>query len=93
MFVWDATELNPEQSAAVKEPSSVILVACPSSGKTRTLTYKIAYELSRRKDKRRRRHHLYTHDPKRIRNFVLKEGWFSDEETFVGVPTSKAGLG
>jgi DNA helicase II / ATP-dependent DNA helicase PcrA len=52
MFVWDATELNPEQTAAVEEPSSVFLVACPGSGKTRTLTYKIAYELSRRTDKR-----------------------------------------
>ncbi|WP_369915578.1 UvrD-helicase domain-containing protein [Xanthomonas sp. NCPPB 3005] len=52
MFVWDATELNPEQAAAVEEPSSVFLVACPGSGKTRTLTYKIAYELSRRSDKR-----------------------------------------
>jgi superfamily I DNA/RNA helicase len=52
MFVWDATELNSEQAAAVEEPSSVFLVACPGSGKTRTLTYKIAYELSRRKDKR-----------------------------------------
>lgn len=28
-------------------PGSVFLVACPGSGKTRTLTYKIAYELSR----------------------------------------------
>ena len=52
MFVWGATELNPEQAAAVEEPSSVFLVACPGSGKTRTLTYKIAYELSRRTDKR-----------------------------------------
>ncbi|MGE0350481.1 UvrD-helicase domain-containing protein [Hydrogenophaga sp.] len=52
MFIWDATELNPEQAAAVEEPLSVFLVACPGSGKTRTLTYKIAYELSRRTDKR-----------------------------------------
>ncbi|WP_241134168.1 UvrD-helicase domain-containing protein [Achromobacter insuavis] len=52
MFAWDATELNPEQAAAVEEPSSVFLIACPGSGKTRTLTYKIAYELSRRTDKR-----------------------------------------
>jgi superfamily I DNA/RNA helicase len=52
MFVWDPTELNPEQAAAVEEPLSVFLVACPGSGKTRTLTYKIAYELSGRTDKR-----------------------------------------
>ena len=52
MFVWDTSELNPEQASAVEEPSSVFLNACPGSGKTRTLTYKIAYELSRRTDKR-----------------------------------------
>lgn len=52
MFTWDPQDLNSEQSAAVVEPSSVFLIACPGSGKTRTLTYKIAYELSRRTDKR-----------------------------------------
>lgn len=52
MFAWDARELNPEQVDAIEEPSSVFLIACPGSGKTRTLTYKIAYELSRRADKR-----------------------------------------
>ncbi|WP_336768976.1 ATP-dependent helicase [Pantoea endophytica] len=51
-FVWDPRDLNPEQAAAVTEPSSIFLIACPGSGKTRTLTYKIAYELSRRTDKR-----------------------------------------
>ncbi|WP_329751893.1 UvrD-helicase domain-containing protein [Stenotrophomonas maltophilia] len=61
MFVWSASELNPEQTAAVKEPLSVFLVACPGSGKTRTLTYKIAYELSRRKDKRIVAAITYTH--------------------------------
>lgn len=52
MFAWDPRDLNPEQAAAVIEPSSIFLIACPGSGKTRTLTYKIAYELSRRTDKR-----------------------------------------
>ena len=52
MFTWDPKDLNPEQAAAVIEPSSIFLIACPGSGKTRTLTYKIAYELSRRTDKR-----------------------------------------
>ncbi len=52
MFIWGPRDLNSEQSAAVVEPSSVFLIACPGSGKTRTLTYKIAYELSRRTDKR-----------------------------------------
>lgn len=61
MFVWDATELNAEQAAAVEEQTSVFLVACPGSGKTRTLTYKIAYELSRRMDKRIVAAITYTH--------------------------------
>lgn len=52
MFAWDARELNPEQVAAVEEPLSAFITACPGSGKTRTLTYKIAYELSRSTDKR-----------------------------------------
>lgn len=47
MFTWTDRELNKEQSEAVREPGSVFLVACPGSGKTRTLTYKLAYELSR----------------------------------------------
>ena len=46
-FVWTRAELNDEQSEAVREDSSVFLIACPGSGKTRTLTYKIAYELAR----------------------------------------------
>ena len=47
MFTWTERGLNLEQTAAVLFPESVFLVACPGSGKTRTLTYKIAYELSR----------------------------------------------
>lgn len=47
MFTWTDRELNSEQTEAVLLPGSVFLVACPGSGKTRTLTYKIAYELSR----------------------------------------------
>lgn len=46
MFAWTDRELNSEQTAAIRAPGSVFLVACPGSGKTRTLTYKIAYELS-----------------------------------------------
>jgi len=61
MFTWDERELNSEQSAAVKEPSSAFLIACPGSGKTRTLTYKLAYELSRRTDKRIVAAITYTH--------------------------------
>lgn len=46
MFIWDEGDLNDEQIAAINEPNNVFLVACPGSGKTRTLTYKIASELS-----------------------------------------------
>jgi superfamily I DNA/RNA helicase len=52
MVVWNKGDLNPEQEIAVKENDSVFLVACPGSGKTRTLTYKIAYELSKLQSKK-----------------------------------------
>lgn len=51
-FAWTSAELSDQQSEAVCEENSVFLVACPGSGKTRTLTYKIAYELSRMQSKR-----------------------------------------
>ncbi|SMQ71918.1 ATP-dependent helicase [Agreia sp. VKM Ac-1783] len=47
MVVWDRSSLNDEQIEAVSEPESVFLVACPGSGKTRTLTYKVASELEK----------------------------------------------
>ncbi len=47
MFVWDKGDLNKEQEDAILNSESILLIACPGSGKTRTLTYKIAYELSR----------------------------------------------
>lgn len=47
MFVWNENELNNEQNNAVIDDDNILLIACPGSGKTRTLTYKIAYELSR----------------------------------------------
>lgn len=46
MFVWNATDLNTAQVKAIEAPGSIFLTACPGSGKTRTLTYKIARELS-----------------------------------------------
>ncbi len=49
MFVWNDSDLNDEQINAIKSEDNVFLIACPGSGKTRTLTYKIAYELSRLK--------------------------------------------
>jgi len=47
MLLWNETDLDLEQQAAILEEGSVFLAACPGSGKTRTLTYKVAYELSR----------------------------------------------
>lgn len=49
MFIWNKRDLNTEQESAIYEENSILLIACPGSGKTRTLTYKIAYELSRLK--------------------------------------------
>ncbi|SFS14745.1 Superfamily I DNA or RNA helicase [Agrococcus baldri] len=47
MLVSDRGALNAEQEAAIAEPGSVFLIACPGSGKTRTLTYKVASELEK----------------------------------------------
>ena len=47
MFVWTDKELNAEQSIAIIDDNNILLVACPGSGKTRALTYKIAFELSK----------------------------------------------
>lgn len=47
MFGIYNNELNEEQETAINETDSLLLVACPGSGKTRTLTYKIALELSK----------------------------------------------
>lgn len=49
MFIWEKNSINEEQENAILEDNSVLLIACPGSGKTRTLTFKIAYELSRLK--------------------------------------------
>lgn len=52
MFIWNKGDLNKEQEDAIYEENSIMLIACPGSGKTRTLTYKIAYELSRLKSEK-----------------------------------------
>lgn len=46
-FIWPKDDLNSEQVDAITYPGNVFLVACPGSGKTRALTYKVALELSR----------------------------------------------
>ena len=62
MFVWDKKDLNDDQVRAIEHPGSVFLIACPGSGKTRTLTYKIARLLSELKsDKKRVVAITYTH--------------------------------
>ncbi|MEA0635381.1 hypothetical protein QYZ29_21625, partial [Xanthomonas campestris pv. campestris] len=43
MFVWDRKDLNDAQVAAIEHPDSVFLVACPGSGKTRTLTLRFPH--------------------------------------------------
>ncbi|WP_274000346.1 UvrD-helicase domain-containing protein [Vibrio parahaemolyticus] len=53
MFVWDKDELNDEQVDAIRQAGNVFLEACPGSGKTRTLTYKIALELSKLTDEKK----------------------------------------
>lgn len=52
MYLWNDDELNKEQEVAILEENNILLIACPGSGKTRTLTYKIAYELTRLKSKK-----------------------------------------
>jgi DNA helicase II / ATP-dependent DNA helicase PcrA len=47
MSIWENDEINGEQEDAITDPGNILLVACPGSGKTRTLTYKIAYELNK----------------------------------------------
>ncbi|MDQ0561176.1 superfamily I DNA/RNA helicase [Rhizobium mesoamericanum] len=52
VFVWQNGDLNDEQTDAVLHDGSVFLAACPGSGKTRALTYKIALELSKLESER-----------------------------------------
>ncbi|MGQ3817090.1 UvrD-helicase domain-containing protein [Klebsiella quasipneumoniae subsp. similipneumoniae] len=41
--------LSDEQIKSVLHEGNAVVMACPGSGKTRTLSYKIAYELSKSK--------------------------------------------
>jgi len=47
-------ELNEEQRRAVLSDGNVLLSACPGSGKTRVVSHKIAYELSRLSSSKKR---------------------------------------
>ncbi|WP_340137930.1 UvrD-helicase domain-containing protein [Pseudomonas viridiflava] len=42
MVNLSTTSLDDKQLAAINHPGSVFLTACPGSGKTKTLTYKVA---------------------------------------------------
>lgn len=53
MFDFNPDDLNEEQLEAVLSENNTLLIACPGSGKTRTLTYKIAYELSKLQSKKK----------------------------------------
>lgn len=52
MFDLGSDNLNDEQLEAIRSENNILLIACPGSGKTRTLTYKIAYELSKLKSEK-----------------------------------------
>lgn len=47
MFILDIKHINKEQEDAILYDGNILLIACPGSGKTRALTYKIGYELSK----------------------------------------------
>ncbi|OBK92767.1 ATP-dependent DNA helicase [Mycobacterium asiaticum] len=46
-FTWKVGALTDEQEDVVNHPGSIFVIACPGSGKTRTLTYKVANELAK----------------------------------------------
>ncbi|NQX30086.1 ATP-dependent helicase [Microbacteriaceae bacterium VKM Ac-2854] len=78
--------LNSEQRAAISSDGSVLLVACPGSGKTRTLTYKVAKELSALDDDDRRSVAAITYT-----NRAAEE--IQDRIQSLGVPTDKLWVG
>lgn len=53
MFILDPKDINEEQKQAILNDGNVLLIACPGSGKTRALTYKLAYELSKLSSKKK----------------------------------------
>lgn len=68
--------LDSKQIAAIKHPGSVFLTACPGSGKTKTLTYKIATELLKITDHRKFVVAItYTHTVLQTRFWSVLRGW------------------
>lgn len=53
MMDLSSAGLDDKQLAAINHPGSVFLTACPGSGKTKTLTYKVATELWKIDDHRK----------------------------------------
>ncbi len=45
--------LSPEQQIACTAPNNILLTACPGSGKTRTLTHRLAYQVLRDPDSKK----------------------------------------
>jgi DNA helicase II / ATP-dependent DNA helicase PcrA len=52
MFALEDHRLNEEQIAAITHDGNVFLMACPGSGKTRALTFKIAKKLTELKSRK-----------------------------------------
>ncbi len=48
-------ELSVEQQAACTALNNIVLTACPGSGKTRTLTHRLAYQIIQEPDRRRKK--------------------------------------
>ena len=46
-------ELSTEQQTACTAPNNIMLTACPGSGKTRTLTHRLAYQVLREPDSKK----------------------------------------
>ena len=85
MAVWNDGDLDEYQVAAIREEGNVFLVACPGSGKTRTLTYKIAERLVKIESEKKRVIAItYTH---RAAEEIL------DRIDYLGIDTSKLWVG
>ena len=46
-------DLNPQQRQICMDEGNILLTACPGSGKTRTLTYKLAYIVEKNNNSRK----------------------------------------